>query len=132
MLRNGFTRFCDDPEIACCKAEKELEQLRAELTELKALAQAKADGRLVVLPEGYEHAEELYHVVNLPKWCDEDGNGCEDCRHEVCNGDGASIDCTFKPYVSKIGANAVFDALYTLNGLSLSKESAEKALGGKE
>jgi hypothetical protein len=50
MLRNGFTRFCDDPEIACCKAEKELEQLRAELTELKALAQAKAEGRLVVLP----------------------------------------------------------------------------------
>ncbi len=50
MLRNGFTRFCDDPEIACCKAEKELEQLRAELTELKALAQAKSDGRLIVLP----------------------------------------------------------------------------------
>ena len=30
MLRDGFLRFCNDPEIACCKAERELEQLRAE------------------------------------------------------------------------------------------------------
>ena len=28
MLRDGFLRFCNDPEIACCKAEKELERLR--------------------------------------------------------------------------------------------------------
>ena len=25
MLRDGFLRFCDDPEIACIRAEKELE-----------------------------------------------------------------------------------------------------------
>ena len=30
MLRDGFLRFCNDPEIVCCKAERELEQLRAE------------------------------------------------------------------------------------------------------
>ena len=57
MLRDGFLRFCDDPEIACCRAEKELEQLRtenvrlqAELNELQELAKAKAEGRLVELP----------------------------------------------------------------------------------
>ena len=30
MIKNGFLRFCDDPEITCCKAEKELGQLRQE------------------------------------------------------------------------------------------------------
>lgn len=57
MLRNGFLRFCDDPEIACCRAEAELgqlreenAQLRTELAELQELAKAKAEGRLVVLP----------------------------------------------------------------------------------
>ena len=30
MLKTGFLRFCDNPEIACCKAERELEQLRSE------------------------------------------------------------------------------------------------------
>jgi hypothetical protein len=57
MLRDGFLRFCDDPDLACCRAEKELEQLRTENVRLQAvlaglqeLAKAKADGRLVVLP----------------------------------------------------------------------------------
>ena len=36
MLRDGFLRFCNDPEIACCKAERELEQLRAENASLRA------------------------------------------------------------------------------------------------
>lgn len=35
MLKNGFLRFCDNPEIACCKAERELEQLRAENASLR-------------------------------------------------------------------------------------------------
>ena len=30
MLKAGFLRFCDNPEIACCKAERELEHLRSE------------------------------------------------------------------------------------------------------
>ena len=30
MHRDGFLRFCDDPEIACCRAEAELGQLRTE------------------------------------------------------------------------------------------------------
>lgn len=60
MLRDGFLRFCDDPELACCRAEAELGQLRAENTQLRIklavqeqmqeFAKAKADGRLVVLP----------------------------------------------------------------------------------
>ena len=46
MLRDGFLRFCNDPEIACCKAERELEQLRTEnasLREQLAEAQRRAD-----------------------------------------------------------------------------------------
>ena len=35
MLRDGFLRFCDNPEIACCKAERELEQLRTENASLR-------------------------------------------------------------------------------------------------
>ena len=57
MLRDGFLRFCDDPDIACCRAEAELGKLRiengqlyAELAELQELAQAKAEGRLIILP----------------------------------------------------------------------------------
>lgn len=35
MLRDGFLRFCDDPEIACCKAERELGELRTENAQIK-------------------------------------------------------------------------------------------------
>lgn len=35
MLKSEFLRFCDNPEIACCKAEREFEQLRAENTSLR-------------------------------------------------------------------------------------------------
>ena len=35
MLKDGFLRFCDNPEIACCKAEKELERLRNENAALR-------------------------------------------------------------------------------------------------
>lgn len=35
MLRDGFLRFCDDPEIACIRAEKELEQLRNEISRIR-------------------------------------------------------------------------------------------------
>ena len=30
MLKDGFLRFCDDPELTCCKAEAELGRLRNE------------------------------------------------------------------------------------------------------
>jgi hypothetical protein len=36
MLRDGFLRFCDNPEIACCKAEAELGRLRQENHRLRA------------------------------------------------------------------------------------------------
>jgi hypothetical protein len=36
MLRDGFLRFCDNPEISCCKAERELENLRSENASLHA------------------------------------------------------------------------------------------------
>lgn len=35
MLRDGFLRFCDDPEIACIRAEKELEHLRNEISRIR-------------------------------------------------------------------------------------------------
>ena len=37
MLRDGFLRFCNDPEIACCKAEREFKQLRVEAANQQAL-----------------------------------------------------------------------------------------------
>jgi hypothetical protein len=36
MLKDGFLRFCNDPEIACCKAEAELGRLRQENAALKS------------------------------------------------------------------------------------------------
>lgn len=36
MLKDGFLRFCDDPEIACCRGEAELGQLRQENIRLRA------------------------------------------------------------------------------------------------
>lgn len=49
MLRDGFLRFCDNPEIACCKAERELEQLRAENASLRAqLAESQRRERAAV------------------------------------------------------------------------------------
>jgi len=37
MLKDGFLRFCDDPELACCRAEAELGQLRIENARLRDL-----------------------------------------------------------------------------------------------
>lgn len=39
MLRDGFLRFCNDPEIACCKAEAELGRLRTENAQLRSQLQ---------------------------------------------------------------------------------------------
>ena len=36
MLRDGFLRFCDNPDLACCRAEQELERLRSENVSLRA------------------------------------------------------------------------------------------------
>jgi hypothetical protein len=35
MLRDGFVRFCDDPEIACIRAEKALEHLRNVISRIR-------------------------------------------------------------------------------------------------
>ena len=49
MLRDGFLRFCNDPEIACCKAERELEQLRTENASLREqLAESQRRERAAV------------------------------------------------------------------------------------
>jgi hypothetical protein len=39
MIKNGFLRFCDDPELACCRAERELGQLREENVQLRSQLQ---------------------------------------------------------------------------------------------
>ena len=44
MNKYGFLRFCDDPEIACCRAERELFQLRTDYAQLRAeLEQAQEE-----------------------------------------------------------------------------------------
>ena len=49
MIKNGFLRFCNDTEIACCKAEKELEFLRNENAELRTqLAVSQRRGQAAV------------------------------------------------------------------------------------
>ena len=49
MLRDGFLRFCNGPEIACCKAERELEQLRTENASLREqLAESQRRERAAV------------------------------------------------------------------------------------
>ena len=49
MLRDGFLRFCNDPEIACCKAERELEQLRTGNASLREqLAESQRRGQAAV------------------------------------------------------------------------------------
>ena len=39
MIKNGFLRFCDDPELACCRAERELGQLREKNVQLRSQLQ---------------------------------------------------------------------------------------------
>lgn len=49
MIKNGFLRFCDDPELACVKAESELGRLRNENTLLRAqLAESQRRERAAV------------------------------------------------------------------------------------
>ena len=70
MLRDGFLRFCDNPEIACCKAERELEQLRAENASLRAqLAESQRREKAAVeeLKHYLENNEEN-GVVYVPKF----------------------------------------------------------------
>ncbi len=81
MLKDGFLRFCDDPEVACCRAEHELGQLRREnhglldtiekfqaitrdipFDDLEKYCDAIRDGRCVVLP--CKVGEILAHVNN--------------------------------------------------------------------
>lgn len=71
MLKDGFLRFCDNPEIACCKAERELEQLRAENASLRAkLAESQRRERAAV-----EQIEQQM-IFDAQK-------GCEPC--EICS-----------------------------------------------
>jgi len=93
---------------------------------LEELCNAERDGRCYILPDGYEHFEELWHIINCPVKCTEDGNGCDDCRYSKID------ECAFKPYVGKISLDAVFKAERILYGLALTREAAEAALGGEK
>jgi len=67
MLKNGFTRFCDDPEIACCKAERELEQLRAENASLQNQLSKSQSREQVVM----QLAGKLIALCDMPEeWRD--------------------------------------------------------------
>lgn len=72
--RLRFTRFCDDPELTCCRAEKELERLAIEndnlkrqLAEFAELAKAKADGRLIELPCEVKKLENMLAEYEKPR-----------------------------------------------------------------
>jgi hypothetical protein len=122
MLRDGFLRFCDDPEIACCRAEAELGQLRTEnaqlhakLAELQELAKAKADGRLVVLP--CKIGKKVYRY-------------CNDAINE-----GTIINILLNVKTGEIGLEYEMPTCYTCSrsgtlgkNLFLTREAAEKAL----
>ena len=87
MLRDGFLRFCDNPEIACCKAERELEQLRAENASLRAkLAESQHRERAAVV--GMKIIADTYREKN----CD-DGI-CGLCKFDADHGlDGDANEC---------------------------------------
>lgn len=156
MLRDGFLRFCDDPDIACCRAEAELgklrienDQLYAELAELQELAQAKAEGRLVVLP--CKVGKSVYAIVNcadIIKSCDDDyftGTGAiscsfeKDCPFEECDdGNRGVFETACKGFwVDDEGRLNVFLDYINANigpldfgkTVFLTREEAEKALG---
>lgn len=96
--------------------------------EMQPLKEAQAEGRLVVLPEGFENAlakgEKFYHAVYMPRVCNEDH--CEDCKF------AAPDDCRFKPHVVEVSSQRVASAVYDIADLKLTHEAAEKALGGAE
>jgi len=88
MLRDGFLRFCNDPEIACCKAERELEQLRTENASLREqLAEAQrrekaavedmneAQGCVCLICKWYQHLP----VKSCAKFPREDFEGALMC-----------------------------------------------------
>lgn len=121
MLRDGFLRFCDDPDIACCRAEAELgklrienDQLYAELAELQELAKAKADGRLVDLP--CKVGDEIFSF----RW------NVKNEKYEVHTGKVKNVR-----YDSSDGIVMVSDGeMYRVFGkkVFLTREAAEKAL----
>lgn len=56
MLKDGFLRFCDDPEISCCRGEAELGLLREENVRLRAQL-AVRDAEIDRLTEALEIAK---------------------------------------------------------------------------
>ena len=68
MLRDGFLRFCDDPELACCRAEAELGQLRIENVRLRAelqeLVKARAEARISPVKCPCDASEEAQELMN--------------------------------------------------------------------
>jgi len=108
MFRDGFLRFCDDPDLACCRAEKELEQLRTENVRLQAvlaglqeLAKAKAEGR---------------GKVAHGKWISEEI--CSACNFDICDmfsGDLEGVSFETPDYCPNCGAK-------------MDGEAAEKAI----
>jgi hypothetical protein len=69
----GFLRFCDDPELACCQAEKDYLRLKAqeinlyekameleyELTLLRNVAEA---ARATMPTEQYQYSQSIYKL----------------------------------------------------------------------
>jgi hypothetical protein len=96
------------------------------LDELEKTCNAMREGRCYTIPQDYRDADEFYHVVKCPEWCGEDCQ-CEGKRGDGCPYD-ADGDCTFKPYVRRVSRSSVYHAMYILEGLSITIESAKAAL----
>ena len=129
MLRDGFLRFCDDPELACCRAEKELEQLRTENVRLQAvlaglqeLAKAKADGRLVELP--CKVGDTVYFAQLICEY-----KHCDPPTRTFCCG---CSDYAKNKFVIQSRAFTLLDLKNIGKTVFLTCEEAENALGGKD
>ncbi len=83
MLKDGFLRFCNDPELACCRAEKELGQLRIENENLHTqLAKSRERERaavrdLIALAHKYGDCE-------FCAWRDDKGHCAEPNPGDLC------------------------------------------------
>ena len=88
MLRDGFLRFCNDPEIACCKAERELEQLRTENASLREQLAESQRREQAAVEDLKKHRK---YKCDCCYYADKQGRyiPCRDCQLPISNyGDG--------------------------------------------
>ena len=82
MLRDGFLRFCNDPEIVCCKAERELEQLRTENASLREpLTESQRREKAAIHDIMCRDHCDVCKYGKYDGSCDESDFDCETCKN---------------------------------------------------